>query len=42
MEQDDACANDNESPPEKDDRRRSELSENIKHLECIFATNAKQ
>ena len=42
MEQDDACANDNESPPEKDDRRRSELSENIKHLECIFATNAKE
>ena len=42
MVQDDVCANDNESLPEKNNRRKSELSENIKHLECIFATNAKE
>ena len=41
MEQDDVSANANDGPPEKDDRRKSELSENIKHLECIFATNGK-
>ena len=41
-EQDDVCKNDNESTPEKDDRRKSELSENLKYLECIFATNAKE
>ena len=42
MEQNNVCANDNESPPEEDDRRRSELSDNLKYLECIFATNAKE